>query len=422
MSLTTKVLVALVAGLAGGLAISASGAPALLRGADMIATVGTLFINAIRMTVIPLVMGSLVAGVASAPTASSLGRLGVRALMFFLGTLVLGSTLTALVAPPLLSWLPVNPAASEALRASAVSNTATNVAAVPSVAQWIVDLVPPNPLRAASDAAMLPLIVFSVAFGLALGKLGAASRDAVVRVFDAVREAALTLVQWILVVAPLGVFALALALAARLGAAAAGAIAGYVAVVAVLTMAFTVLVLYPLASTLGRVSLGEFARAVLPAQAVAFSSRSSLAALPAAIETARTRLRLPEEMSSFFLPLAASVYRVGAGVGQTAGVLFIARLYGVNLSAAQLATVILTVILTSFSVPGIPGGSIIIMTPVLMSAGLPVDGIGILLGVDTLPDMFRTTANVTGHLAAAVALSGRRRAQAPAAQASVSTR
>jgi Na+/H+-dicarboxylate symporter len=129
------------------------------------------------------------------------------------------------------------------------------------------------------------------------------------------------------------------------------------------------------------------------------------------IEGARERLKLPDEITSFLLPLAASVYRVGAALGQTTGVIFIAQLYGVSLSVPQLATVALTAVATSFSVPGIPGGSIVIMAPVLMAAGLPVEGIGILLGADTIPDMFRTTLNVTGHLAAASALGRGQRAK-----------
>ena len=136
------------------------------------------------------------------------------------------------------------------------------------------------------------------------------------------------------------------------------------------------------------------------------------------IEAARTRLRLPEEMSSFFLPLAASVYRVGGAVGQMVGMIFIARLYGVELPLAALATALVTIVVTTFSVPGIPGGSIVIMAPVLMGAGLPLEGVGIMLGVDTIPDMFRTTANVTGDMTAAVVLGARRRdaaeAEAPA--------
>jgi Na+/H+-dicarboxylate symporter len=228
-------------------------------------------------------------------------------------------------------------------------------------------------------------------------------------VFEAIRDAAMTLVKWILWTAPIGVFALALSLTARLGISAIGALAGYVVLVSLLAIVFAIVVLYPMAAVMGRVSVVEFARAALPAQAVAISSRSSLAALPAMIEGARERLKLPDEITSFLLPLAASVYRVGAALGQTTGVIFIAQLYGVTLSVPQLATVALTAVATSFSVPGIPGGSIVIMAPVLMAAGLPVEGIGILLGADTIPDMFRTTLNVTGHLAAATAL-GRRAA------------
>lgn len=415
MSLTTRVLIALVAGLAIGLLVSASGNPALAAAARWTEPVGTLFINAIRMTVIPLVVGSLVAGIAAAPNPSALGRVGARAMAIFLATLFAGAIFATLIAPPVLSRFTIDPAAQAALQASAssaASATAESVRRIPGFAQWLIDLVPTNPVRAAADGAMLPLIVFAVAFGLALAGLKGDSREAVVRVFEAIRDAAMTLVRWILVAAPIGVFALAVSLAARLGLSAIGAVASYVGLVSVLTIVYAVLVLYPMASFLGKVPLAEFARAALPAQAVAFSSRSSLAALPAMIEGARARLRLPDEITSFFLPLAASVYRIGAAVGQTTGVIFIAKLYGVALGPAELAGVILTVVATSFSVPGIPGGSIVIMAPVLMDAGLPVEGIGILLGADTIPDMFRTTANVTGHLAAAAAVAGGARSEA----------
>jgi Na+/H+-dicarboxylate symporter len=158
--------------------------------------------------------------------------------------------------------------------------------------------------------------------------------------------------------------------------------------------------LYPAAIWLGRVPLGRFARAAGPAQAVAFSSRSSLAALPATIEGARTELGWPEETAAFFVPFAASMFRVGGAIAQVVAVLFVARLYDVPLSMAQLATIVLTVIATSFTIPGIPAGAIITMTPVLAAAGVPVEGIGVLMGVDTIPDMFRTLANVTGWFAA----------------------
>jgi Na+/H+-dicarboxylate symporter len=128
------------------------------------------------------------------------------------------------------------------------------------------------------------------------------------------------------------------------------------------------------------------------------------------LETVNGALRLPPAIGSFFIPLAASMFRAGAGIAQTVGVLFIAKLYGVDLGTAQLLTIAVTSVITSFSVPGVPGGSILVMVPVLMAAGIPIEGIGILLGVDTIPDMFRTTTNVTGHLAAATILARGERA------------
>jgi Na+/H+-dicarboxylate symporter len=173
----------------------------------------------------------------------------------------------------------------------------------------------------------------------------------------------------------------------------------------VVSAAFIVVVLYPAAVILGRVQLSAFARAAAPAQAVAFSSRSSLAALPATIEGASVGLRLPEEIVSFFLPLAASMFRVGAAMAQVVGVLFLARLYDVPLGAGGMLAILATVVLTTFTVPGVPAGAIIVMAPVLHAAGVPVEGLGVLLGVDTIPDMFRTTANVTGWLGAGSVLA-----------------
>jgi Na+/H+-dicarboxylate symporter len=164
-------------------------------------------------------------------------------------------------------------------------------------------------------------------------------------------------------------------------------------------------VLYPAAVIGGRISLLEFARATAPAQAVAFSARSSLAALPAMIEAARERLRAPEAITGFLLPLAASTFRAGSAIGCTVGVLFVARLYGVELGAAQLGAIVLGVVLTTFSVPGVPAGSIIVMVPILISAGVPAAATGLLIAIDTIPDMFRTTANVTGDMTVATILS-----------------
>jgi Na+/H+-dicarboxylate symporter len=215
------------------------------------------------------------------------------------------------------------------------------------------------------------------------------------------------LVRAFLGVAPIGVFALGATVAAKLGSAAAGALATYVVLVVGITVGFALLVLYPAAVVLGGVSLRTFARGAFPAQAVAFSSRSSLAALPAMLESARDRLGLPQAFSSFFFPFAVTLFRCGAAIGQVTGALFVAKLYGVPLGVGQFAAIGVTTVVTTFSVPGIPGGSIIMIVPVLLAAGVPAEGVGLLLGVDTIPDMFRTTTNVTGDVAAAVILAKR---------------
>ena len=408
MSLTLQVLIALGAGLALGIPLAGSESAIATALLAVLGPVGTVFINAIRMTVIPLVVSSLISGVTSAPDPRSVGRIGARAIGLFVVVVSVASAVGALLGTPLLAMIPLDPASVEALRAG-VSGNATAVAEgarnIPSASEWLVSLVPANPIKAAADGAMLPLIVASVAFAVALMQVADERRAAVVRVVEGVMDASLALVRAILRFAPIGVFALAVPLAAKMGTGALGAIVGYIVIVSAICVLFSLVVLYPAAVTFGKVPLRTFARAALPAQTIAFSGRSSLAALPAMLESVRDTLRLPAAIGSFLIPLASSMFRAGAGIGQTVGVIFLARLYGVDLGATELLTIAVTATVTSFSVPGVPGGSIIIMVPVLMAAGIPVEGVGILLGADTIPDMFRTTTNVTGHMTAAVILA-----------------
>ncbi len=413
MSLTTQVLIALITGLGLGTAASITAHPILSGAAAWVEPLGTLFVNGIRMAIIPLVVSSLITGIATAPDARTIGRLGGRALLFMLGALTVTSAFSVFAAAQLFAALPIDPAATDALRASAgatAASTAESAKAVPSLGKWLTDLVPSNPVKSAADGAMLPLILFSVAFGVACTRIEAERRTALVRVLEAINDSSLTLVRWVLVLAPIGVFGLAAPLAARLGVGAAGALAAYIGGVVALSLVL-IGALYPVAAWLGGLSLRDFARATLPPQAMAFSGRSSLAAMPAMITATRDTLRLPPQIPGFLIPLLTSTFRVGAGVGQTVAVVFVAHLYGVTLSPTQLATVAITTVIASFAVPGIPGGTIVGMIPVLMAAGVPVEGAGILLGVDTIPDMFRTTANVTGDMAAAVVLGeGEKRA------------
>jgi len=400
VSLTTRVLLGLVGGFLLGLTLTS--VPSVAGPVLAIATpIGTLFVNLIRMTVIPLVMSMLVANVGSMTASRSLGRVGVRAAVIAIVVLALTAVFTILVAAPLLARLHIDQSAAMALRGP---ETATATAAsAPGLGQWIVDLVPQNVFKAASDGTMLTLIVFAVLFALALSGVPAARRDSVLRVAEGVSDAMQRLVAGILALAPIGVFALAVPLAAKLGLSAAAAVAAYIGLVVSLTLVVGAVLLYPIGIFLGGMSPGAFVALCAPAQAVAFAARSSLASLPAMVESAQIA-KMPPVVSGFVLPLAASIFRVGGAVAMPVGALFVARLYGLPLSSAQLAAIALTSVLSSFTVPGIPGGSIIALVPVMASANLPIDGIGILLAVDTIPDMFRSAANATGSLTLAAAL------------------
>ena len=397
MTLALRVLIGLLAGFLVGLALAASSSPAAATTVDVFAPIGTIFVNLIRMTVVPLVVSMLVANVGAMTSSGGLGRSGVRAVLIAAALLVTAAVGSVLIAQPILAHISIDPASalgSPRLQTGG-SPSGSTPAGVPTPAQWFVDLVPQNVVRAAADGAMLPLIVSAVLFGLALAGVSDAKRTAVLRVVEGITEAMQRLVVWILGLAPIGVFALAVPLAARLGLSAAGAVVAYVALVVALTVVAVALLLYPLGILAGRMSASGFVSYCAPAQAIAFASRSSLAALPATVESAE-RAGLSQSASRVVLPLAISLFHFGAAVAQTVGVLFLARLFGVTLTASQLASVVVAVVLASFAVPGIPGGSIIAMVPVLAVANLPIDGIGILLAVDTIPDMFRTTANVTG--------------------------
>ncbi len=407
MTLTAKVLIGLVAGLAVGIAISASNSTALAMIPGYVEPVGTIWVNALRMVVIPLVVSAILVGITSLPDPRIAGRIGIRALLLSLTILASAATFSVVVGRVVMSGLTIDPATADAMRLSATKTSGDALSSAQKIVgfgQWLVELVPPNPIKAASDGAMLPLIIFSLLLGLAIARLDAEGREQIMGVVRAVLEASLTLVHWVLIAAPVGVFALTVPLATRLGIAAAGAVIYYVVAVSGMCVAFMAL-MYLVAWLVGRQPLRAFARAVAPAQAVAVSARSSLVTLPALLEGAEHVLHLPLAIRSFFFPVAVAVFRTGSAVMIPMGVLFMARLYGVDLGAAQLVTIALMTVVTTFSVPGVPGGTVIVMVPILLAADLPVAAVGILLGVDTIPDMFRTATHVTADMSAATVLA-----------------
>lgn len=392
-------ILALLAGLAIGAGLRALD-PGIADSAILIADpVGTLWVNAIRMTVIPLVVSTVLAALLAPGSRALFARLGWRAAAL-LGVLALAiSSVSVVAAQSAFAWLSLDDARAAAGGLAA----ADTAAAAPGFREWVVSLIPVNPVKAAADGAMLPLLIFTIAFGLAASRLPEPRRDVIRDLAEAVSEAMLRIVHAVLYFAPLGVFALSLVLAAQLGASAVGALGVFVAVVVVLCV-LVIAAFYPLVAVASATRVRDFAGASAAGQAVAFSARSSLAALPAMLEGARTRLSLHRDLPGFFLPISASIFRPGSAVAIPVGAVFVAQLYGVNLSVLDLATIAVTAALLTFGVPSIPGGTILIMAPVLATVGIPVAGIGVLLALDAIPDMFRTTANATGHMAAVTIL------------------
>jgi len=399
MKESTRVLLALGVALAGGVAIALSGNEQLLRAADSIVPIGTLWINAIRMTVIPLVISLLITGVAGAADLRAIGRLGGRSLLtFFL--LLLG---TAIVIMPVgvlafrllganTSRPPLPAGAVEAAGQIAAEGTPTGFGA------WLTSLIPTNPIAAAANGAMLQLILFTLILALAIAKLAPATREPLLAVFRALGEAMLVIVRWVVAVAPLGVFALVLPLAAHGGAGVAGAVGFYIVAYSLSSILISLL-LYPVVMAVAKVPIAQFARAVLPGQSVAFASSSSIAALPALVEGAERELALPARVTGFVLPLSVSMFKIAAPVSWTIGALFVGWFYGIPLSLGDLAIVAFASIFLAFAAPGVPRGAFLMLTPLFLAIGLPAEGIGILIAVDAIPDLFSTVLNVTGYLA-----------------------
>jgi Na+/H+-dicarboxylate symporter len=384
----------MLAGLAIGMLL---GAVLPAEAAGWIEPLGLLWFNALRMTVIPIVMAQLILGLNTQLEARALGALGMRAFTWFAALLTGTACFSAAAMLVLLRWMPDLPPASGGKAPGPV----------PGFGVWLADLLPSNVLQAAAEGRLLPLILFALLFGAALRVVETERRQAVLAVVGGVNDAMLAIVGWVMGVAPYGVAALAVTLVSRLGSNAAGAFGYYVLCFCGIEVAIT-LALYPLVWARAVVGVRAFAAAVAPIQALGFGSRSSMAALPAMVTAAEQRLGLGPALTGFILPLAVSVFRYSTPVSHVTGALFVAHLYGIALTPLQLGIMIATAVFLSFSSPGIPSGGLLVALPLFHQLGLPPEGLGLLIAADAVPDMFKTVANVTAHMAVAtvVARSG----------------
>jgi proton glutamate symport protein len=395
MSFGTRVVLGLLAGLAVGALLAAVGSPSLNRIIPLLEPLGALWLNALRMTVIPLVFAMLITGIASAAETAATGRIAMRSLLLFVGLLTLGAILGMLLTPAALAVWPVSPEAAEAFRASASQGTAV-IPQLPPMRDWIVAMVPSNPFKSAADGEILPLVIFALFIGFAASRITPALRAPFLGFFQALMETMLVIVQWVLWVAPVGVFALALTVGSRGGLHVAGALGQYLLMMSALSVILTLLA-YPAIMLFGRVSPVRFAKAIAPVQALAISTQSSLATLPAMLECAQKELGIPERVTSITLPLAVSLFRMTSPMVNISIIIFVAHVYGVHLDPARLAIGVVLAVVTSWAVVGLPGQLSLFNTtvPLSLAMGVPLELLPLLLAVEVIPDIFRTVGNVT---------------------------
>jgi Na+/H+-dicarboxylate symporter len=400
MNLTAKIFLALIAGLAAGAILPGLGAgPVALAIAE---PVGNLWLQALQMTIIPLIAGLLFTGIAQSVGIAGGGKVAASALLSFLILLLFSAVWAIIFVPQLLSIWPAP------INAAALTGTATAaVAAAPiDIGDWLLSLVPANVFEALGKGDMLPVVVFVSAFALAAGRLPKAQQAPLVAMFDAVKDAMLVLVGWIFIAGPVGVFALALTVGLKAGLAAFGVLAHYVAVLVIVQVTLIALV-YVLMALFGGGMLG-FARAVLPAQAVAVSTQSSIASLPAIYEGAEV-LGLDENVSRVVLPLAVSIFRITSPCANIAVVLYVGHLNGIEPELLALIAGVLASLAAAVSTGGLPGSITFLAAtvPIANAMGIPVAVLPLLLAVELLPDIFRTLGNVTADLAVTAILSKR---------------
>ena len=404
MSQTARVLTGLVAGIVFGILLAWLAPETGLRIAALVEPFGKLWLNALQMTVVPLVFALVVVGINQASDAAHSGRVAQQAIISFVVLLTAAGAMTAVLAPLALSMLQPDPAVAAALRGHAQD-------VAPPSGGWadaLVAIVPSNAFAAAAASAMLPLVAFALFFGFALTKLDVAPRAQVVGLLKAISDAMIVIVHWVLWAAPVGIFALVLALTARAGLGMLQALGIYILLECALYV-LAVALLITVAVTVGKRRFRDFMAGLVPVQAVAASTQSSLATLPAMLDSAQNRLGIHARVSGLVLPMAVSLFRITSPIQYLATACFIAWALGVSLTPAQLATGVALSVLVSMGSVGLPGQAIFLATnlPVTTAMGLPIAPLPVLMAVDAIPDVLATVGNVTGDMTATAVVAAR---------------
>jgi len=383
----------LVLGLAVGLGAAATGNEWLLALAEGSAPFGAIFMNAIRMVIIPLIITIIFTSIAKLGDPRKLGRIGGLTIAYYWITLIPAIAIGMATMKFGLRF------ASEI---DMPETTAANVPELQSIVDFIVSLVPANPFAAASNGALLPLIVFTALVAAATGTLAAERRERMINIAEDASAALVQLVWWILYVAPIGVFGLAAPVTARLGWDLVQSLGIFIVFVFVGLVIFLVLVTLPLVYFIAGIGPLKYLKGTFGGVSVAVSTTSTAAAIPVTREEAIRNIGVSPTIANLLVPLGASMHRPGSALFQGAAVVFLAYLYDVPIPMAAVAAAMLATFLVSLTVAPVPSSGVVTMAPALDAIGVPVAGLALILGIDRIPDMMRSAINILGQVSAAV--------------------
>jgi Na+/H+-dicarboxylate symporter len=363
--------------------------------------IGTLWLNALKMTVIPLVFALLVVGIAKSAEAAHAGRVAGRSVLWIVIICTVSAVFGAVAILILTRLFPLSRATAAGLQSAlgGLENKAPE--SLPGIAEFFKGVIPDNVVSAAANGDILPLVVFAVLFALAIGCISETGRRSLVTFFEAIGDALLVIIEWVLWIAPLGVLALALVVGSAAGGAAFAGLGHYIMLISVVGVLVT-LAAYPLAIILGRVGAAEFTRAMIPPQAVAISTRSSLASLPAMLAASRA-LRIREPVGDVALPIAVALFRATGPAMNAAVAFYIAHWLGLHPTLAQMISATAVAAVMSYGAVSLPGEVTYIssIAPIAFALGVPIAPLALLVAVEMVPDIFRTVGNVTMDVALA---------------------
>ncbi|RWZ52332.1 dicarboxylate/amino acid:cation symporter [Halobacillus fulvus] len=395
MNLTTKIFIGLILGAIVGLTLHFT-APDLFTQLDtyVFSPLGTVFLNLIKMLVVPIVFFSITLGTASLGDPKKLGRIGGKTIGFFLISttiaIAIAISLAFIVQP---GNIDIDPSGAEYESQEA-----------PSVVETFTNIIPTNPIQAMVEGNMLQIIAFSIFIGLALAMLGKKT-EGIMKLIEQGNEIMMYLVNLIMKFAPYGAFGLLASAIGSMGLDGAQAMLMYMFVVIAALIIHGAVTYGSAVTLLGKMNFIKFLKGFFPAMTVGFSTSSSSSTLPISMKQAQEKLGVPKPISSFVQPLGATINMDGTAIMQGVATVFIAQVYSTDLSMSQIMMVILTAVLASIGTAGVPGVGLIMLAMVLNQVSLPVEGIALIIGIDRLLDMARTSLNITGDAACAVVVA-----------------